>query len=486
MRKTRGEARGYGVPLNPYDAVPYLTRPRNETHPDRLAAVGRLFGMSPAPIEHCRVLEIGCGDGSNIVPMAYALPGCEVTGVDLAPAPLEAGRRIAEELGLANLRLIAADLRDIGPEYGAFDYVIAHGVYSWVPENVRDALLRVCAERLAPQGIAFISYNAYPGRHLRQMLREMMLHHTRIESSPEARVEQARSLLQAMAEGRLAPPAWRPMLADEIRILLEKDAASLWHDDLAEVNVPVYFHEFAAHAAGHGLQYLGDADTRLMFDLRGAGDSIADPIEREQHLDFLRCRRFRETLLCRQEIVLDRQPQAARMREFLFTAPARRLPDGEIEGFHGVRIAPGHAALEAVTGALGDSYPLPLPFDDLAPYAGSTEDLEELLFALVCSGFASFHVYDFPCEETVSGRPRASRLARRQEEQGPVVSSACHVPVELDEIGRRLLALLDGTRDHDALARALAASPGMPELDQIRRHLAESLAWMARMGLLEA
>jgi SAM-dependent methyltransferase/putative intracellular protease/amidase len=440
-----------------------------------LAAVGTLFGMRPAPVANCRVLEIGCGDGSNVVPLAYGLPESHVTGVDLASAPIAAAQRMAGDLELANIRLAPADLRGIGPDYGEFDYIIAHGVYSWVAPEVRDALLRVCSERLAPQGIALVSYNAYPGRHMRQMLREMMLYHTRETADPARRVERARSFLHTIAEGRMAPPAWRGLLQAEAAILLEKDASSFWHDDLAPVNDPVYFHEFAAHAAVHGLQYLGDAEAHLMFDPHHEADHDAgDAIEREQQLDFLRCRRFRETLLCRREIVLDRDPGAARMAEFRFAAPARRCDGAEVEGLNGVRIAPGHAELEAIVGALGDSYPLPLPFEELVPYGGNREALAEILFALVRSGFATFHVCDFPCEETVTRRPRASRLARWQAARSSVVCSACHTPVQLDASGLRLLLLLDGTRDFAAIAREIGPD-GLPE----------SLAWMARMGLLE-
>jgi SAM-dependent methyltransferase len=429
--------------------------------------------MRPAPVANCRVLEIGCGDGGNVVPLAYGLPEGQVTGVDLATDAISSARRMAADLKLENIRLVAGDLREIGPDYGEFDCIIAHGVYSWVPADARDALLRVCAARLAPQGVAFVSYNTYPGRHVRQMLREMMLYQTRSTADPARRMERARSFLHALAEGRLAPPAWRGLLEEETRLLLEKDASSFWHDDLAEVNDPVYFHEFARHAAAHGLQYLGEADAHLMFDPRGASSEADDPIEREQELDFLRCRRFRQTLLCRSEVILDRDPGAARMARFLFAAPARRLAGGEIEGLNGIRIAPGHAELEGIVGALGDSYPLPLPFDDLLPYGSGPDELAEILWALARSGFATFHVHDFPCEETVTARPRASALARWQAARSSQVLSACHTPVELEEADLRLLRLLDGSRDQEELARACGFVPD------------EALTWFARMGLLE-
>ena len=456
---------------NPYDAVPYLTRPRMETHPDRLAAVGTLFGMSPAPVAQCRVLEIGCGDGGNVVPLAFGLPRSEVMGVDLAPRAIASARRMADDLGLTNIRLETIDLGKIDATYGQFDYIIAHGLYSWVPRDIRDALLRVCRERLGPQGIAFISYNVYPGRHVRQMLREMMLYAARGTSDRAARMELARGVIRSVAESRLSPPSWHRLLEDEAQLLLEKDSGSLWHDDLAPVNDAVYFHEFAAHAAMHYLQYLGEADVHRMFDSAGGDPAERDIIEREQHLDFLRCRRFRETLLCRQEVALDRGPSAVLMEKFLFAAPARRV-EGGIEGLSGVRIAPGHATLEATVTALGDCYPLPVPFAELLPYGGGEAQLAEILFALVCSGFATLHLHDFPCEETVTALPCASALARWQAGRSSVVCNACHTAVQLEGPDLRLLRLLDGTRDLAALTREYGSEP------------VEILTWLARMGLL--
>jgi SAM-dependent methyltransferase len=246
-----------GVPDNLYDQVYYETFPRPQTHPDRLAAVARLFGMDPAPVASCRVLEIGCGNGGNLIPMAYYLPGGCFTGIDLAAEPIAAGCATADELELRNLTLQAADLRDIGAESGEFDYIVAHGIYSWIPADVRDRLMAVCRERLAPQGVAFISYNVFPGRYISQMLREMMRYHTRGVADAAARIEQARWFLQFLRDGRQSSPKWQALVEEEIENLLEHGDGSLFHDDLAEINEPVYFHEFAAHAGRHGLQYLG-------------------------------------------------------------------------------------------------------------------------------------------------------------------------------------------------------------------------------------
>ena len=119
-------------PANSYDAIPYPSLAFLQTHPDRLAVLATLFGMSPAPVENCRVLELACGNGANLIPMAYGLPRSEFLGVDLAALPVASAQQRIKQLGLKNIRIDATDLLEIGPASGKFDYLIAHGVYAWV------------------------------------------------------------------------------------------------------------------------------------------------------------------------------------------------------------------------------------------------------------------------------------------------------------------------------------------------------------------
>jgi SAM-dependent methyltransferase len=446
---------------NPYDQVSYRSFPRRQTHPDRLAAIARFFGMTPAPVTACRVLEIGCGNGANLIPLAYHLPESRFTGIDLAAAPIAAGCTMARDLGLSNIDLRVADLCELGAEMGEFDYIFAHGLYSWIPVDVRDRLLAVCRERLAPEGVAFVSYNVYPGRYPRQMIREILLYHTRLVEDPAERIAEARRLLEQLDH-------------PEAKSLMEQGDDSLFHDDLAPINDPVWFREFAAHAQRHGLQYLGEADSHKTFDPAMPLVSAAEVIEREQYVDFLKLRRFRQTLLCRGQVALDRAAGAERMDEFLFS-----------ENKGGQRISSSEGAVEAVLQALHDTAPLPVGFEELIPYAGEAGLLREVLFALLRAGYVNLHVHDFPCQETVTERPRASRLARYQAAGEGNVTSACHIPVELDVIARHLVRLLDGTRTHEEIASELAGIEGAPGLEDVRRYLPGSLDWLARMALLE-
>ena len=407
---------------NPYDVVAYRTFPRRQTHPDRLAAVATLFGMTPAPVTRCRVLEIGCGSGGNLIPLAFHLPGAQFVGVDLARTAIASARKMARDLKLRNVELRAADLRTLGARDGKFDYILAHGVYSWVPPDVRDALLDVCRARLAPQGVAYVSYNVFPGRYERHALRQMLLWSTRSIADPRRRIAAARKFQETES------------LPDDL----------LFHDVMAEVNDPSWFHEFVAHAARHRLQFLGEADLHEMFDLRG---SLQD-VDGEQREDWRKQRSFRQTLLCRSEAALQRRVSAAQMDRFLFS-----------ENPHGHRVSGG----EAVAQALHDAAPLPVGFDELILYAGSRHALRETLFGLLRAGCVDLHVYDFPCEESAAERPRASTLAQCQAVSSDLVTNACHVLVRLDAQTRRVLLRLDGTR----------------------RCPAEIGAWLAQMGLLE-
>jgi methyltransferase-like protein len=473
------------VPENPYNAVHYPTYPRQDTHPDRLATVATLLGMCPAPVTNCRVLEVGCGDGWNILPMAYHLRGSRFVGVDLAGDAIEAGRKCIAALDLGNIALEVADICDIGTSLGEFDYIIAHGVYSWVPSPVRKALLEACRTCLAPQGVAFISYNAYPGRNVNEMLRTMLLYHTRGTADPVERIAQSRAFLNLLLEHHMLPPEWGTLIESEVKRLQGRTDAGLFHDDLASVNDAFYFRDFAREAAAHGLQYLGEAPPALMFDKDGSLSAIDDVIEREQYLDFLRMRGFRQTLLCHQGIPLNREITRDMMERYHFSAEVQDLGDGKLLGMRKVQITSMHEAVPRVAKALGDVYPLPLQFDDLIPYAGDRDSLSEILFDLFRWGFVEVHVFDYPCQETVTEKPLASRLVRYQASVSSYVTSACHHMVELDEIGRCIVMLLDGTRDLEQLTRVLFAIPDGPPLEQIRQYLPASLEWMAGKGLFE-
>jgi SAM-dependent methyltransferase len=492
----------------PYDQVLYPGLPYGQTHPDRLASIGTLYGMEPAPIDRCRVLELGCGTAGNIIPLAAGFPNCEFLGIDAAATAIQTGREEIAALGLSNIRLEAMNIMDAGPELGGFDYVIAHGLYSWVPEPVRDKLLAISKACLNPQGIAYVSYNALPGCRIREMLREMMFFDLRGVAGADSRLDGARDFLRAFAVSQAAAGEARAFLKDEAEGMAEREAAFLYHDELGDVYHPVYFHEFVSHAARFGLQFLSEAAVYDMepgkippeavsFIHRATG---ADRILRDQYLDFMKCRRFRQTLLCHADVALATEPQAGRICRLAASSPvepvspAPDLRSGAVEEFRGARgssVKTAHPLSKAVMVILGGLWPQALPFSELAAAAASLiheppdpDGLADIMLATYIAGVIELHALPPRCVSKVSRFPLAGELVRSQARRGVLITTAGHVTIELrDEVARRLIALLDGTRDLPALARELAPVLNQPE-GAAARSIGVNLRNLAKMGLL--
>lgn len=477
-----------------YDTVPYNSVARTVTYVDRLAAIGRLLGIPTAEPNGSRVLELGCGDGGNLIPMALSLPGSECVGLDLAPSAIQRGMAAASEVGVENVSLSQADIATVGADAGDFDYVIAHGVYSWVPPAVRQALLRVIRERLRPNGIAFVSYNALPGDHIRGVVRQMMRMHTAGIADPRLKLQQARALLQLLAKAPGdAGDVYRPLLQSEVGRAMQSSDELLFHDDLADISQPFFFSEFMAAAQAAGLQFAAEANFHSMSlsalpeDLATLlGDlSTHDLIAKEQYLDFLTCRGFRQTLLCHQELELRRDVDTDRMRQFRFFSEAQREDEGGGQSIVAFRHRNGSAlrtdnpmtvrALDSLIAAI----PRSIAFEDLARIAGADspdeqEALANVLFQTFSVGLVDLRLFEPAIVLSVSERPVASPWARHRASKGRVVN-LYHELIELDEAAQKLLPFADGTRT----LPQLAAAAGLEEAAA-----KTTLGELARLGLL--
>ena len=464
--------------------------------------------MNPAPLDRCRVLEVGCGDGGNLVPMAYSLPTSTFVGIDLASQAIRTARDFARRAGVLNVAFEPLDLALFPEESGAFDFIIAHGIYSWVPAEVRDRLLALIGRHLAPQGIAFVSYNTFPGCHLRQMMWEILKFHTAELEKPQTQLSEAQALVRLIAHGNASVDEYTQPLVAEARRMEDRPPALLYHDDLSKVNEPVYFHEFAAHAACHGLQYLAEA-AFVMGSYVGIASSARavlaalDPITRQQYLDFIKCRRFRESLLCRNEVALDRSELPERMRTLTFTAArkVRRMQQ------NGIALKPasepadtpvadaGGARMQSLLDTLRAAAPEALPFDALVDRlrVGSASepgaenqsfDAQTIVLASLQAGVIEPHVSTPKLAFASGERPTASAIVRAQLDDGDVVTSLWHWPVKIDDdLTKRLLPLLDGTRDRKELLGLLTGEPSAkPSFDATM--LDEQLHRLATLGLL--
>lgn len=289
-----------------YDETPYQSNAFSISAPGRLRAIAALYGLSAPPVENARVLELGCAAGGNLLPFAVAHPDAHIVGIDLSPQQVQAGQTIVKAMGLENLELRGMSITDITPEFGQFDYIIVHGVFSWVPPEVRQAILRVCRENLTPEGVAYVSYNTYPGWKASDIVRDAMILNSFGANGPQERLKRAKDVLGMLEHGLSSGNPMGSALQQAVRQLRKQSDYHLMHEHLEAVNAPCYFLEFVAAAQEAGLAYLADAEPQSSI-ASNYGDNVAilqnalsaDAARemREQYLDFAIGRQFRKSLL---------------------------------------------------------------------------------------------------------------------------------------------------------------------------------------------
>ena len=478
-------------PRTSYDEVPYPSQPFPSTHPDHLAVVATLLGLSPAPADRCRVLELGCASGGNLIPLAYTYPDSTFLGIDLSVVQIRQGEELRAALGLANLEHRALNLLEVDDQFGMFDFIICHGVYSWVPAAVQDKILEICARRLAPDGIGFVSYNTFPGWHMRGMIRAMMgLHDRRFRDRPAAeRVAEARALLAFLAEA--VPQEDTPyslLLRQHLEQLSACPDSYLFHEHLEECNEPSYFIEFCERLAAKGLRYLGESEFRVMVPSTSFAPEVQDRLqalapsllEMEQYMDLLRNRMFRQTLVGHDRLRPSYEVRADRLSAFRVAStlrPRATAPDlashapEEFVAASGMTLTTSTPLVKAALTALGELWPRAVAFADLPALARSRlagsgpEDPaadaaalgKALLTAYASGGRRLVELWLRPpaFAAEAGARPLASRLARLQAAGTNPVTNLRHEPVNLDPLEVRLLRLLDGTRERTDLVEAL-------------------------------
>jgi predicted O-methyltransferase YrrM len=521
--------------LASYDEVPYESFALPETHPDHLGAIGALLGIDAAPADACRVLELGSAAGGNLIPMAYHLPRSEFLGVELSAQQAGRGQALIAKLGLPNCRLLQQDIlsldRDPVEGLGTFDYILVHGVYSWVPEPVREHILRLCGALLAPHGIAYVSYNVLPGWRSRGMLRDMLLHHCRDAQTPAGRLAKARELLELLGAGLVGDG--RPeaeVLRRELQYLREARGSYLYHEYLEATNAPETFSAFMDRAQGHGLRYLADARLHTLFptSLNAAAQTVLDRFETqsqmEQYMDFFTLRPFRRSLLVRAGAQPNLDIDLGRLLGFSLygdlepaeAAVLDRVLPQTYRMAGGAAFTLEHPLTKALLGGLAAIYPNARPLPELLEDARRL--LEEAggealaqegraclseLFSLYCSGGLGLSRRSAAWPGRVSARPCASPLARAQAAAGEGhAATARHRVLAFDPLSARLLGLLDGTRDRSSLIRGLTRqvrerpdlAPGLVarcrdagELEAaVADNLERLLRLFARNGLLQS
>ena len=332
-----------------YAHLGYLSQPFPYASAPFLESYARLLGLSPAPASTARILEIGSSYGGNLISQALFYPKATFTGIEIAPTQVSVGKTYIDQLGITNLNLLEGDVNESHEYLGTYDYIIAHGFYSWVDEETKDNFLRLCKEHLAENGILYMSYNTYPGWHKMDSVRALLKFANKDIDTLNHREKVRHGKTVASKLGALmleydTVKNQQTSFLQSLRQTLQKQDCYVGHDHLEPVNTPVYFHQCMDHMAEHGFTYLCDCDLNLSFPdvydetLRTQLQELAphDPLAREQYIDFMLNTAFRKSLFTHKGATPKRITETSvtdadfqnSLEQFLFTL---RIPSEHLE-----------------------------------------------------------------------------------------------------------------------------------------------------------
>lgn len=509
-----------------YEQIPYQSKPFPQATAERMAVVARLFGLCPVPPSRARVLEIGCAGAGNIIPRAAVHPGATFVGIDPGQRHIHEARHTADLLGLTNLTVSQRGVEDLTDADGPFDYIVCHGVFSWVSQDIRSRLLERCGALLSAEGVAYISYNTLPGWNTRQTLRDAMLFHSELFDEPSEKVGQARAMVEFLAE--CSPGSgglWHRLLEAEVEALSDRPDDYIFHEHLSTNNDPVYVRDFIAAAAEAGLAYLGETDLAHMMSLglparvRSVIDAVSNSQARkQQYLDFLHNRAFRCSLLVPADKAVHGPLTWENTRGLWVASGLRPVDDPDaperavFEGAGGARLASDSPWLVAAWSILAERSGVPLAFEDWVAQTADRvgdppNDIEEflgtnLLYAHV-QGLAWLWPEPIALDGHRAERPTAFPVAQLQSISGSDwATTRLHERYPLDALDHHLLALCTGSQTRDDMVAALATlaregrvtvhddanNPVGDELLEaaVRELLDDRLLLMGRRGLLDA
>jgi len=494
---------------DPYDAHPYTEHAYAETHPSRIAAVARLSGWhAPSPVD-AKIVELGCGRGANLLPMAAGLSRATLVGVDQSARQIDDARRIATEAGTENVTFVHAAFDHMDAATGTFDYVICHGVLSWIPAPARAVLLDRVARLLSPSGVAHVSFNVLPGWYGRLAARDWL----RFAESKLGVAAYGAADSVAWLRARVSPEQadYRRQLDAVAQRLGETDAAYARHEYLAEEHHPMLVGDFLDEASRAGLAYLGDALPEgtafelLADEARSRAESLG-AVDAQQFVDFVRCTAFRRSLLVRADEAhargwnapraLDREAvrslwAASHLRPREEQAPVTAIETFE-DGKQMVQVS--DPTVRAALRELARVAPAALPFDEIV--RRSTDDgardassglAGELVDLWLATGSVDLLAAPPAIASVPDERPVACPVARWRAARGGTITNRLHQEVLVpDAIVRWVLARLDGTRTREDLARqarSLEGARGATE-DELDRVVAASIERLFACALI--
>ena len=419
-----------------YDELPYISGAFAETSPARLEALASFLSLTPPPSKTAKALEIGCSYGGNLFPFAIANPQAKALGIDLSLVQINKAKELAEQMRVDNIKFMAKDICDLTDadvsDYGKFDYIVCHGVYSWVPDAVKDAILKTIKRFLSPNGIAYVSYNVYPGWKIKDTIRDFLVFGTKDVKGEAAKVAKARELLKVLGEyakfcqkdGNVSQIFLNyESLKFHIDHILTTGDSYIAHEYLEVFNDPIYFKDFAAELDKNGLAYLAEVGLEDVFQSNlgiDEFDAYIDAnfglrIEKEQMLDFLTNRVFRRSMITHKDLVSDEfsvNIGADELCKLHISVGFEKTKDGYVN-INGAAMKPQYDWLYQV---FTDVYPASVNFADVAALLKDDENAVKSAYfgfmEILAANCAKLTTYERPKIAYEVGKSRLKERAQ--------------------------------------------------------------------------
>jgi ubiquinone/menaquinone biosynthesis C-methylase UbiE/methyltransferase-like protein len=499
--------------ISDYDKVPYKGAIIPNSYPGHLALCSLWHNGRDSPLQGFHLTELGCGDGANLLPMAFYHPDSTFMGIDIAESGLSRAREGAAQIGLHNIQFMQKDICKIEQaEIVQCDYIIAHGLYSWVSDDIREAILQFCRNSLSATGLAFISYNAQPGWASRGLVRDILLRsasvqQAAIEDKASKAIEVASELLQAMPSRDYA---YAVLIAEELERVRDGKPFYVYHEYLEEFNQGFWLRDFIERARQNNLNYVCDAQfsqwegqvpKELRHSLSQAG---LDPIEQEETADLLCNRYFHASILCPGDGMGDvpgdapgesvSHPKILEQVSIASSLGADSDPfdltEGVVElfiGSHGQEITLDVSIIKAAVVLLAAQWPIGMQLNNIFQQASrllsehghnvlenAQSQLTEELITLFEAGVIDLRLQQANYSRGLPEYPKLPALARYEIEHRDAFTTPYHLPISLNDQFLEVVSDMDGSKSITEIKRLF----GEDIVDQ-------SLDLLVRWGLLE-
>lgn len=491
-----------------YDEIQYQDEAIKATSISHIHGVATLFGLKPQDPNRARVLELGCARALNLINLAYLHPKSKFVGVDLSKAQIEVANERITGLALGNIEAKHASILDIDQSWGTFDYIIAHGILSWVPDDVRQKIFSIFETNLSPQGIGYVSYNTYPGWHIRDPLRAYMLEaakdHTEFNTRATAGREILAFLLRCM-EAEETPIS--KCYQQEIKQMISMPNWYYIHDFMNDICQPFYFVNVIKDLKAHNLEYLGDSEIASMLPgnlspkiQQALRQKAIDEIKVEHLMDFCSNRMFRRTLVVKKGTAISRKVFPSQLHNAYLSSPM--FPSTETEEESKVRfVHPNGGGLESsdpllrqIVLQLHARWPDNMNLLDLYAYVNLSPEspkaleIAEQLLRCAFANLVDISYFPYRCTPKIEEKPIASKVARYIAKQSTTIPTLRHDTAHLDAIEQQIISHLDGTHAKDELPKLL--DQNVPEIVKSSafsddKGVDRFLEQFAKRGLLE-